>query len=100
MAKRFPTRNIWKLMLDIRPAKTMNIFGYYGRKIAVDFFEDRYYKGAELPILVSRVEISSEEKIRRNFYKEFENLENKLTLLSFKNRGVRFVVEVPKIELD
>ena len=100
MAKRFPIKNIWKLMLDIKPAKAMNIFGRYGKKIAVDFSYDRYYKGAGLPISVSEVAISSEEKIRRNFYKEFEDLENKLDLLSFKNRGVRFIVEVPKIELD
>jgi len=101
MARFFPVRNIWKLMLDIRPtrAATSSITGFK-RRIKVDFCRDVNYKETTLPILVVKASLSYQERLKEEFLKEFESLEKRNALLELKNKGVRFVAEVPKIELE
>ena len=88
-------------MLDVRPTKaaTLPIAGFK-RRIKVDFYRDVDYKETTLPILVAKAGLPYQERLKEEFLKEFESLETKIALLELKNKGVRFVAEVPKIELD
>ena len=67
---------------------------------SVDFHLDNVYKEGVLPIATSVSYLDQEEQVRRTLFKEFEDLDTRHVLLEMRNKGVRFVVEVPKIELD
>lgn len=98
---RIPRKNIWKLMLDIKQATSAGAARpSFGKPVRVDFWFDNDYKESTIPITVVSSQAGYEELVRREFFRGFEQLEHKLELLKLKAKGARFVVEVPKIELD
>ncbi|RJQ14622.1 hypothetical protein C4553_00935 [Candidatus Parcubacteria bacterium] len=102
MKHNFPTKNIWKLMLDILPSTNSlsKRKDLGGKKLLVDFVHHRSYKEAVVPIARLASATNYESSVRRKLIDELEDLEHRHILLNLKNKGARFVVKIPKIELD
>lgn len=100
MASLYMRKNIWKLMLDIRPSKSRALHMPYGKRIQVDFASDVLYKEKDLRIGTIDAFAPTQQHMQSRLLREHEDLEHILALLELKNRGARFVVRVPRISLD
>lgn len=87
-------------MLDIRPSRSCSPAMVGGKSVRVDFVSDGGYKERALRIGTISTFIPTYHKVRSQLLREHEDFERTMTLLEFKNKGARFVVEVPRISID
>lgn len=88
-------------MLDIRPARHRAISPHTnGRRVSVDFTDDVVYKEKDVRLGAMGPRVATHEHVRARLVREYEDIERAIALLELKNRGARFVVEVPRISLD
>ncbi len=103
MFKKTSYKNIPQKVFDIRPVVFAGSpFSFRDQKIKVDFAAGSYYKetAAKITRLKRFLCPSASFAAANNLLRVFEDIERKQELLRLKNKGARFVVEVPKIELD